>query len=144
MALTDEEFDEMMTVKGEKPPEFYSTYVAEVQRIIELNAKLEFECLWRHKQKTGMFGGGQSAESGLWGVPCCDSRHLFLGFFFDLPARLLFVPIGGYICLATDQLSTKITTLRDSIGASEVLWGNNDLRIKVRYCRSHVDDAFLH
>lgn len=66
MALTDEEFDKMMTVKGETPPEFYSTYVAEVQRIIEKNAKLEFECLWRHKQKTGMFGGGQRTGSGVW------------------------------------------------------------------------------
>ena len=53
MSLTDEEFDKMMAVKGDTPPEFYSTYVAEVQRIIELNAKLEFECLWRHKQQTG-------------------------------------------------------------------------------------------
>jgi len=90
MSLTDEEFDKMMAVKGDTPPEFYSTYVAEVQRIIELNAKLEFECLWRHKQQT-----------------------------------------GGYMCHATDRLSTKITTLRDSIGQSEVLWGNEDLRNKV-------------
>lgn len=71
MALTDEEFDEMMTVKGETPPEFYSTYVAEVQRIIEMNAKLEFECLWRHKQKTGMFGGGQRTESSMWTSRVC-------------------------------------------------------------------------
>lgn len=33
--------------------------------------------------------------------------------------------------LASDKLSTKITTLRDSIGGSEVLWGNEDLRNKV-------------
>lgn len=58
-------------------------------------------------------------------------------------ARLLLISKGGYICLATDQLSTKITTLRDSIGASEVLWGNNDLRIKVRYSRSAAGDAFF-
>ena len=35
------------------------------------------------------------------------------------------------MCHATDRLSTKITTLRDSIGQSEVLWGNEDLRNKV-------------
>lgn len=54
MALSDEEFSDMMTVKGDKPPKFYSTYVKEVQSIIERNAKLEFEFLWRHKEKKGM------------------------------------------------------------------------------------------
>lgn len=53
MSLTDEEFDAKMVVKDNKPPAFYSDYVEEVQRIIENNAKMEFECLWRHKQQTG-------------------------------------------------------------------------------------------
>lgn len=72
----------------------------------------------------------------------CDDRHMLL-LLNGCLARLLLISIGGYICLATDQLSTKITTLRDSIGASEVLWGNNDLRIKVRYSRNAAGDAFF-
>jgi glutamate dehydrogenase len=34
-------------------PAFYRRYVAEVQRIIEANAALEFECLWREHDRTG-------------------------------------------------------------------------------------------
>jgi glutamate dehydrogenase len=33
-------------------PPFYTRYVAEVQRIIEANAALEFECLWREHDRT--------------------------------------------------------------------------------------------
>lgn len=33
--------------------------------------------------------------------------------------------------VTSDKLSTKIVNLRDSIGSSEVLWGNTDLRTKV-------------
>lgn len=34
-------------------PEFYKEYVREVQAIIDENAKLEFECLWREHARTG-------------------------------------------------------------------------------------------
>ncbi|KAF2478070.1 NAD-specific glutamate dehydrogenase [Lindgomyces ingoldianus] len=34
-------------------PEFYDKYVKEVQRIIQNNAKLEFEAIWREHQATG-------------------------------------------------------------------------------------------
>jgi hypothetical protein len=38
-----------MMVKGETVPEFYRDYVSEVHRIIEENARLEFECIWVKK-----------------------------------------------------------------------------------------------
>lgn len=47
LAFTDAEFEECMTVRDDIIPDFYREYVIEVQNLIELNAKLEFECLWR-------------------------------------------------------------------------------------------------
>ncbi len=64
MALSDDEFDEMMAVKDDTPPKFYSSYVQEVQALIEKNARLEFEFLWRHKEKKGE----AQVEVGLNGV----------------------------------------------------------------------------
>ena len=50
--------------------------------------------------------------------------------FSDIPARPL-LP-GGFMSVTSDKLSTKIVNLRDSIGSSDVLWGNQALRNKVR------------
>jgi glutamate dehydrogenase len=53
LAFNDAEFEEHMCVKEGHPiPEFYSAYVKEVQNIIERNASLEFEALWREHKKT--------------------------------------------------------------------------------------------
>ncbi|KAI9317222.1 Glutamate/Leucine/Phenylalanine/Valine dehydrogenase-domain-containing protein [Dichotomocladium elegans] len=50
LAFNDTEFEEHMCVKGGKVPAFYEAYVKEVQAIIERNARIEFEALWReHK-----------------------------------------------------------------------------------------------
>jgi len=46
LALTPEEHLKYMSVQNDVIPEFYKEYVVEVQQKIELNAKLEFECLW--------------------------------------------------------------------------------------------------
>jgi len=54
LSLSDEEFEAHMAVKGETPPEFYSAYVIEVQKKIEENAKLEFECIWKEHEKSGI------------------------------------------------------------------------------------------
>lgn len=52
LSFTDEEFSKNMQVTEGVVPEFYAAYVAEVHRVIENNAALEFECLWReHEQK---------------------------------------------------------------------------------------------
>ncbi len=51
LSLTDDEFGRMMQVSpdGVAPP-FYQAYVRAVQEVIERNARLEFECLWREKE----------------------------------------------------------------------------------------------
>ncbi|KAI9281377.1 Glutamate/Leucine/Phenylalanine/Valine dehydrogenase-domain-containing protein [Umbelopsis sp. AD052] len=50
LAFNNEEFEEHMCVRDGKVPAFYDAYVKEVQEIIERNAALEFEALWReHK-----------------------------------------------------------------------------------------------
>ncbi|KAF9943805.1 NAD-dependent glutamate dehydrogenase, partial [Modicella reniformis] len=52
LAFTDEEFAEHMQVTEDNIPSFYQNYVKEVQDIIERNAQLEFEALWREHQRT--------------------------------------------------------------------------------------------
>lgn len=52
LAFTDEEFQEQMMVKGSVAPAFYSEYVKAVHAIIEKNAELEFEALWREAERT--------------------------------------------------------------------------------------------
>lgn len=42
-----------MCVRDGKIPEFYGNYVAEVQKTIQRNARLEFEALWREHEVTG-------------------------------------------------------------------------------------------
>lgn len=49
LAFTDAEFLEHMQVR-ENTPQFYGEYVKAVQTIIEKNAELEFEALWREHQ----------------------------------------------------------------------------------------------
>jgi glutamate dehydrogenase len=65
LALTDDEFTQHMCCAGggghgssggagaQAVPAFYQAYVAEVQALIEQNAALEFECLWRERGRTG-------------------------------------------------------------------------------------------
>ncbi|KAI8377565.1 Glutamate/Leucine/Phenylalanine/Valine dehydrogenase-domain-containing protein [Radiomyces spectabilis] len=52
LAFNDAEFDQHMSVKNGVVPEFYEAYVKEVQRIIEHNAAVEFDALWREHTKT--------------------------------------------------------------------------------------------
>lgn len=62
LSFTDEEFEENMQVKitsnadgttTKTIPEFYQKYVENVQEIIEHNAQLEFEAIWREHERTG-------------------------------------------------------------------------------------------
>lgn len=55
LAFDDEGFFKNMCVDSEtgQVPEFYNEYVKEVQGIIQENARLEFEALWRENEKTG-------------------------------------------------------------------------------------------
>ncbi|KAF9323779.1 NAD-dependent glutamate dehydrogenase, partial [Linnemannia elongata] len=52
LSFNDEEFAEHMQVTADRVPAFYQEYVKEVQTIIERNAQLEFEALWREHQRT--------------------------------------------------------------------------------------------
>ncbi|KAJ3031779.1 UNVERIFIED_CONTAM: NAD-dependent glutamate dehydrogenase [Siphonaria sp. JEL0065] len=54
LSFSDEEFSEHMTVKNGVVPEFYAAYVQSVQEFIERAARLEFECLWREGERTGI------------------------------------------------------------------------------------------
>lgn len=47
LSFTDEEFSKHMQVTEGVVPEFYVEYIKAVHSIIERNAELEFECLWR-------------------------------------------------------------------------------------------------
>lgn len=52
LAFTDEEFHEHMMVKNSVAPPFYTDYVKAVHGIIEKNAELEFEALWKEAERT--------------------------------------------------------------------------------------------
>jgi glutamate dehydrogenase len=52
LSFNDAEYLEHMCVKEDVVPAFYSHYVANVQRIIEENARLEFEAIWREHSRT--------------------------------------------------------------------------------------------
>lgn len=47
LAFTDEEFSRHMQVTEGIVPDFYAAYIKCVHEIIERNARLEFECLWK-------------------------------------------------------------------------------------------------
>lgn len=47
LSFTDDEFSRYMQIDNGVIPDFYSQYIKDVHRIIENNARLEFECLWR-------------------------------------------------------------------------------------------------
>lgn len=47
LALTDDEYDRLMCVKGKKIPTFRKRYIQGILDIIRLNARLEFEIIWK-------------------------------------------------------------------------------------------------
>lgn len=54
LALNDSEFLENMCVHDEVLPQFYKDYVKEVQSVIQRNADLEFEAIWKDHERTGL------------------------------------------------------------------------------------------
>jgi len=53
LSFNDAEFIEHMCVDANgKVPSFYEAYVKQVQEIIQRNARLEFEALWREHEET--------------------------------------------------------------------------------------------
>lgn len=54
LAFDDDGFFKNMCLSSDgKAPQFYKDYVTEVQSIIQNNARLEFEAIWREHEKTG-------------------------------------------------------------------------------------------
>jgi len=55
LVMTDPEHSEHMQVKdAANPPSFYQEYVKQIQQIIQNNAQLEFEAIWREQEITGL------------------------------------------------------------------------------------------
>ncbi|ODH47434.1 hypothetical protein GX48_06470 [Paracoccidioides brasiliensis] len=55
LSFDDKGFEENMCVREDGTiPTFYVEYVREVQEIIQRNARLEFEAIWREHEETGM------------------------------------------------------------------------------------------
>jgi glutamate dehydrogenase len=55
LSFNDEEFVEHMCILEDGTvPDFYQAYVKEVQEIIQSNAGLEFEAIWREHEQTGV------------------------------------------------------------------------------------------
>ncbi|KAI8824995.1 Glutamate/Leucine/Phenylalanine/Valine dehydrogenase-domain-containing protein [Fimicolochytrium jonesii] len=53
LAFADDEFEENMQVKPNHTPQFYLDYVKAVHTILEKNAELEFEAIWKEAARTG-------------------------------------------------------------------------------------------
>ncbi|KAG5459980.1 MAG: glutamate dehydrogenase, partial [Olpidium bornovanus] len=54
LSFSDDEFAKHMMVRdAANPPAFYRDYVSSVHAVIEKNAELEFECIWREHARTG-------------------------------------------------------------------------------------------
>ena len=79
----------------------------EVQAIIDENAKLEFECLWREHARTG---------------------RLVCAVMLETVAMTWMAVAGIPRCTLTDTLSQKITDLSARIEDNETLWANDALR----------------
>lgn len=54
LAMTDQEFDELMCVKDGAVPEFRKRYVDQILDSIRRNAAQEFELIWREWERTGV------------------------------------------------------------------------------------------
>lgn len=54
LTLNDAEFKQHMSVPpGGPTPAFYASYVQDIQGFIARNARAEFECLWRERERSG-------------------------------------------------------------------------------------------
>jgi len=54
LALTDDEWEDLMCVKDGRTPDFRKKYVAEDLEFVRDNAALEFEIIWREHERTGI------------------------------------------------------------------------------------------
>jgi len=55
LAMNDREFSKNMCVTKKNRPSFYFDYVKEIQKRVEHDAELEFECIWREAERSGNY-----------------------------------------------------------------------------------------
>jgi glutamate dehydrogenase len=53
LALSTEEYTNLMIFKDGKPSTFYQNYVKDIQSIVADNAAAEFQCLWKEHTRLG-------------------------------------------------------------------------------------------
>ena len=53
LALSTDEYVDLMVFKNGQPTPFYQSYVQDVQSIIAANAAAEFQCIWREHARLG-------------------------------------------------------------------------------------------
>lgn len=53
LALSTDEYVDLMIFKDGKPSDFYKSYVQDIQAKISENAALEFSCIWKEHQRLG-------------------------------------------------------------------------------------------
>jgi glutamate dehydrogenase len=51
LALSTEEYIDLMMFKDSKPSDFYQSYVKDIRAKISENAATEFVCIWREHQR---------------------------------------------------------------------------------------------
>lgn len=106
LSLNDQEFHKHMQVKPSKVPDFYKNYVDAVQFMIERNADLEFEALWRE-----WYAG----------------HILLLSISYNSQLMLFRKATGRPISIISDELSYAIVKLNEELQKTS-LWDNVELR----------------
>ena len=109
LAMTDAEFAENMSVQDpESPPQFYQDYVEEIQQIINENARLEFEILWKLGAETGK--------------KHCDLTDELSEKIVGLQSSIAASPLYAHKKMRVNVLSEAIPkTLLDKLGLDTVL-----------------------
>lgn len=118
LSFDDQSFVENMCVAPDGTvPEFYKQYVAEVQATIQRNARLEFEAIWRERERTGRPRSILSDELS-WAITKLDEELQH------------YEELWGNIALRTSVLKEALPqTLQAKIGLEKIL--------------KHVPDKYL-
>lgn len=118
LAFDDAGFIENMCVRDGIVPEFYKSYVKEVQKTVQNNAYLEFEALWREAEETGKSRSILSDELSLA--------------ITKLDEELQQTQLWNNIALRTSVLKDALpNTLLEKIGLDDIL-----TRVPINYLRS--------
>ncbi|KAG2066702.1 NAD-specific glutamate dehydrogenase [Suillus decipiens] len=88
LALTTQEYLDLMIFKDGKPSEFYQKYVKEIQEKISENAAAEFHCIWReHARLQGAKPRTQISDELSTRLNNLQAELEFSDLFDDVPSR---------------------------------------------------------